>query len=99
VVRLYGAYLLAAVLLLVVALASITDANAGYPALFLAGVLMATAAPVCVTGAVLAGLSLLRREPYRPAMAAVLVASCVIALKCAGIAVRFIDTLLQTLAR
>ena len=57
VLRLFGGYLIGGVILVVILLASITDANAGYPALFFGSVLLVIAVPVCVLGAVLAGIS------------------------------------------
>jgi hypothetical protein len=87
------------VILVVILVASITDANAGYPALFFGSVFLVIAVPVCVLGAVLAGVSLIKREPYRPAMIGALVVSCLIAWNFYGLALRFFETLVQTLMR
>ena len=76
--RLYGGYLLGFAVVAALLLASITGANAGLPALFLGGVLVAAAVPACAIGAVLAGVSLMRREPYQPAMIGIIIASCLI---------------------
>ena len=62
---LFGGWLICAVVLVAVLLASITGANAGYPALFFGALFTATAAPVCVPCAILAGASLRRHEPHR----------------------------------
>ena len=93
---LFGGWLICAVVLAVVLLVSITDANAGYPALFFGGLFLMTAAPVAVACAVLAGASLKRREPYRRAMIGLLVISSLIALRFLGRTLTFFVALLQT---
>ena len=57
----------------------LTDANAGYPSLFFAGVFAAAGLPVFAVAAVFAGKSLARREPHRVAMLAVLAVSILFA--------------------
>jgi hypothetical protein len=89
-------WLICGVVLAVVLLASITDVNAGYPALFFGGLFMMTAAPVAIACAVLAGASLKRREPYRRAMIGLLVISSFIALRFLGRTLTFFVALLQT---
>jgi hypothetical protein len=95
--RLYGGYLIAFAVAVVLLLASITDANAGMPALFLGGVLLATAIPACVINAVLAGFSLVRREPYRPAMIGTIIASCLIVWALHGIFLTYVELLWKIL--
>jgi hypothetical protein len=97
VLGLFGGYLIGGVVLAVILLLSITDANAGYPALFFGSIFVATAAPACVVCAVLAGVSLMRREPYRPATIAVLVVSCLVAWNFLGPAFRLFEGLVRTL--
>ncbi len=73
--RLLGAYLIGFAAIAVLLLVSITGANAGLPALFFGGALVATAVPAFAIGAVLAGLSLAKHEPYRPAMLGIVIVS------------------------
>ena len=94
---LFGGWLVCGVVLAVVLLASITGANAGYPALFFGALFMATAAPVCIACAVLAGASLSRHEPYRLAMIGLLVISSLIALKTLVPTLKFSAALAETL--
>lgn len=91
----FGGYLIGGVVLAVILLASITDANAGYPALFFGGVFLATAAPAGSVCAVLAGVSLMRREPYRRTMVGVLVVSCLVVWNFLGTAVRLMEGVAQ----
>jgi len=93
---LLGGWLICGVVLAVVLLATITDVNAGYPALFFGGLFMMTAVPVAVACAVLAGASLKRREPYRRAMIGLLVISSLIALRFLSRTLTFVVALLQT---
>ena len=97
--RLYGGYLIGGVILVVILLASITDTNAGYPALFFGSVLLVIAVPVCVLGAVLAAVSLTKREAYRSTMIGALVVSCLIVWSFHGLALRFAEALVQALRR
>jgi hypothetical protein len=76
--RLYAAYLIGFAIVAVLLLASITGANAGLPALFLGGVLVAAAVPACAVGAVLAGVSLMRHERYRATMIGTIIVSCLV---------------------
>jgi hypothetical protein len=78
--RLYAAYLIGFAIIAVLLLTSITGANAGLPALFLGGVLVATSVPACAIGAVLAGVSVMKREPYRPVMIGIVIASCLMVI-------------------
>jgi len=94
---LLGGWLICGVILAAVLLASITDANAGYPALFFGALFMATAAPVCIACAILAGASLRRREPHRLAVIGLLVVSSLIALKTLVPTLKFSAALAETL--
>ena len=76
--RLLGGYVLVLVAGVGGLLLSITDANAGYPALFFGGVLLGTSPAIGAVLALLAGLSLKKHEPYRGAMILVLVLSCLV---------------------
>ncbi len=73
---LFGGYLIFGIVLAVILLTTITDANAGYPALFFGGLFAAAGFPISVACAVLAGKSLARREPRRLAVISVLIISC-----------------------
>jgi len=95
--HLYRGYLIAFAVAVVLLLASITSANAGLPALFLGGVLFATAIPACAIGGVLAGVSLMRREPYRPAMIGTIIASCLIVWALHGIFLKYVQLLWKIL--
>jgi hypothetical protein len=77
---LFGGYLIFAVVVAVILLATINDINAGYPALFFGGLYAAAAIPVFILSAVLAAKSLARPEPYRLAVIGVLIVCCLWAL-------------------
>lgn len=77
---LFGGYAIFGVVVLAVLLVSITDANAGYPALFFGALFMASAMPVCALCAVFAAVSLAKREPHRLAVGGVLVVSGLLAV-------------------
>jgi hypothetical protein len=69
---LFGGYLISAVVVAVILLATINDVNAGYPALFFGALYAAAGLPVFIASAVLAAKSLARREPHRLAVIGVL---------------------------
>jgi hypothetical protein len=73
---LFGGYLIFAVVVAVILLATINDINAGYPALFFGGLYAAAGLPIFSASAVLAAKSLTRREPHRLAVISVLVICC-----------------------
>ncbi len=76
--RLLGAYAIGFAVVAVLLLVSITDANAGLPALFFGGALVATAVPAFAIGAVLAGFSLAKGEPHRSVMLGIIIVSCLV---------------------
>ncbi|HTO45127.1 MAG TPA: hypothetical protein VML56_13705 [Burkholderiales bacterium] len=76
---LFGGYLVFGVVLAIVLLAAITDANAGYPSLFFAGAFALAGVPVFAACAALAVKSLAKREPHRLAVIGVLIISCLFA--------------------
>lgn len=88
-----GAYVIGVVVLVIVLLLSITDANAGYPALFFGGILLATVPPAGVACAILAAVSLLRHEAHRAAMIGVLVVSCLLAWQFRGVFFRLVTAI------
>ena len=95
--RLFVGHLLLAAVTLIVLLVGITDANAGYPALFFAGILAAVSLPVWVITSVFAAISLARREP-RPAIAGGLLAiSGLLSLAVAPIAFGILKGVLATI--
>jgi hypothetical protein len=73
-VRLFVGYLAVGALAIGAMLASITAANAGYPALFLLTLFVAVSLPVWIVVAALAAISLVRREPGPRAAWIVLIA-------------------------
>jgi drug/metabolite transporter superfamily protein YnfA len=77
---LFGGYLIFAVVVALVLLATINDVNAGYPALFFGGLYAAAGLPVFIASAVFSAKSLARREPHRLAVIGVLVICCLWAL-------------------
>jgi len=79
-IGLFAGYLILAVVVAAILLATINDVNAGYPALFFGGLYAVAAAPVFIASAVLAGKSLAQREPYRLAVIGVLIICCMWAL-------------------
>jgi len=88
--RLFVSHLLLAVVTMIVLVVTITDQNAGYPALFFAGLLAALSFPVWIATIVLAAVSLVRREP-RPLISVGLLAICaLLALAVAPIALNIL---------
>ena len=75
----HAALLVVAVVLL---LLSITDANAGYPALFFGGLVVAASVPVWIVSCAFAAIALVRREPRPLAVVVVLVLSGSLATAC-----------------
>jgi|KBSMisStandDraft_5_1062788.scaffolds.fasta_scaffold451673_2 hypothetical protein len=94
---LFGGWLGCGVVVAVVLLATITDANAGYPALFFGGLFLATAVPVSLACAILAASSLRRQEPYPRAMIALLVISALVAWRSFVPTLKYYAALVQTL--
>jgi hypothetical protein len=70
--RLFWGHAALVLLAFVVLLATITDANAGYPALFFGGLVVAASVPVWIASSALAAIALVRREPRPVAVVVVL---------------------------
>lgn len=79
VIGLFVGYLVCGIVLAVVLYLSITDANAGYPALFFGGLFAAAGLPVFIACAVLAVKSVVKGEPHRLAVVGVLLVCCLFA--------------------
>lgn len=75
--RLFATYMLLAVATVVVLIASISDVNADSPVMVAGGILSLVSLPIWITVAVLAAISLVRREP-RPLIAVGLLVLCLV---------------------
>ena len=78
----------------VVLLVTITDANAGYPALFFGGLVAALSAPVWMLSFAFAAIALVRREPLPLATVVVVVLSGLLLAACLPIAYRIAKAML-----
>jgi len=77
----------------IVLLATITDANAGYPALFFGGLVAALSVPVWIVAFVLAAIALVRREPRPLAPVVVLALSGLLLTACLPVAYRIVKAI------
>jgi len=80
-------------IVVVVLLATITDANAGYPALFFSGVVAALSVPVWIVAFALAAIALIKREPRPLATVVVVVVSGLLLAACLPVAYRIVKAI------
>lgn len=73
-----GGFLLCGLILAFILFLTYSDANAGLPMLFFAGMYMAASVPVAATCAVLAGISLAKHERHRAKAIGLLLVSCLV---------------------
>lgn len=74
----------------IVLLATISDANAGYPALFFGGIVAAVSVPVWIVAFALGAMALVRREPRPLAAIVIVVLSGLLLAACLPVAYRIL---------
>jgi uncharacterized membrane protein YczE len=80
----------------IVLLVTITDANAGYPALFFGGIVAAVSVPVWMLSFAFAAMALIRREPLPLGTVVVAVLSGLLLAACLPVAYRIVKAILGT---